>query len=130
VLGLLTRRGGEQAAGAGGGDDGGGGAVLDGAAGVGPLGLAQDLDAVAEVVGKSVEAQQGCVADAGEGLLAEQSGLAYFGLDDGICVGHAFIFSGKSVPGVSPFSRCSFLLSTWPACALRARAGMCDSLLV
>ena len=46
-------------------DDGGGCAVLDGAAGIAPLGLAEDLDA-GEVRGEAVEPQQRRVADAVE----------------------------------------------------------------
>ncbi len=52
----------------GGTDDGGGGAVLDAAAGVDPLDLAQQLDAARALgvqrFGEPVQAQQGCVPDA------------------------------------------------------------------
>ncbi len=55
----------EKAAACGVGDDGGGGAVFDGAAGVGPFGLAEDLDS-RQVRGQAFEADERRVADAFE----------------------------------------------------------------
>ena len=55
------------------GDDGGGGAVFDAAAGVGPLGFAEDLDA-GQCARQAVETQQRRVADAVEKGEAERFG--------------------------------------------------------
>ena len=53
------------------GDDGGGGAVLDGAAGVGPFGLAEDLDA-GQMGRQRLEAHQRRVSDAFEDGCSER----------------------------------------------------------
>jgi hypothetical protein len=55
-------------------DDEGCGTVFDGAAGVGPLGFAEDLNA-REMLGQLIEADEGGVADALEERRAEGGGF-------------------------------------------------------